>query len=200
MYRKPHRDLGKGNWKPETKHGRNSDEIVPGESKQVGAGFKRVDEQDVGGPSAGGQALDAKLVAQLLDPVFHVGPAVVTAPHLQHTDPRRQVGDLRLKPVAGQIKQGLAPGVGSFGDPLADEDQPPSRTVSRHFLHAAPGHFRRLPVGLIMTAQAFDILHQPCHQDELQPQRFHRVLHTGMEQTLRHGARESVATRSGSSG
>lgn len=78
-----------------------------------------------GGPErAAAQALQAKLGAEFLDPVFDVGPAVVTTPHFEGTDAGRQVGPQRLELVAGHLEQLLPASVWSFEDALTQNHQP----------------------------------------------------------------------------
>ena len=69
-------------------------------------------------------ALQAKLGAELLDPVIDIGAAVVAARHVERADTRRQIGPQRLKLVAGHLEELLPAGVGAFDDALTQDDQP----------------------------------------------------------------------------
>lgn len=100
---------------------------------------------------AAAQALQAKLGAEFLDPVFDVGAAVVTAPHPESAHARRQIDPQRLEPVAGQLEQLLSPGVGSFDDALPQDRK--ADAVVRDLLHLDPRNRGRRPRGVIIPPE-----------------------------------------------
>ena len=61
--------------------------------------------------AAGGQPLDAELLAQFANAVLDIGPSMVTAPDTHSPHMAWEIGPEGLKPVTGHLQQKLAQSV-----------------------------------------------------------------------------------------